>query len=267
MTDFSMIPSYFIDDASLLHGTSSVNETGGGLGGAVKLATRPADRRGLRTAVRPGRRVVLDLRRVPAPDLRRRPLAEFDARGLFLVAERFQVQKLQQETERLRRRSQYRRFLLSRRTQQERRLPRSAPVAGTLLQFAATATVSDCRRGTSIRRAASRCCRSTTRRTTTTPTCSASRRCDAASCSGIISARIGRWEPRRGISIRGWPTNSEKSLGNGNMAQMIRSRSRIDTFFGQVEGRTTPSATSGSLRPTFRCTSIWSKASTRTSCR
>ena len=28
-----------------------------------------------------------------------------------------------------------------------------------------------------------------------------------------------------------------------------------------------PSATSGSLRPTFRCTSIWSKASTRTSCR
>ena len=34
MTDFSMIPSYFIDDASLLHGTSSVNETGGGLGGA-----------------------------------------------------------------------------------------------------------------------------------------------------------------------------------------------------------------------------------------
>lgn len=43
MTDFSMIPSYFIDDASLLHGTSSVNETGGGLGGAVKLSTRPAD--------------------------------------------------------------------------------------------------------------------------------------------------------------------------------------------------------------------------------
>ena len=43
MTDFSMIPAYFIDDASLLHGTSSVNETGGGLGGAVKLSTRPAD--------------------------------------------------------------------------------------------------------------------------------------------------------------------------------------------------------------------------------
>ncbi len=42
MTDFSMIPSYFIDDASLLHGTSSVNEMGGGLGGAVRLSTRPA---------------------------------------------------------------------------------------------------------------------------------------------------------------------------------------------------------------------------------
>ena len=42
MTDFSMIPSYFIDDASLLHGTSSINETGGGLGGAVKLSTKPA---------------------------------------------------------------------------------------------------------------------------------------------------------------------------------------------------------------------------------
>ena len=46
MTDFSMIPSYFIDDASLLHGTSSVNETGGGLGGAVKLSTRPANAKG-----------------------------------------------------------------------------------------------------------------------------------------------------------------------------------------------------------------------------
>ena len=41
MTDFSTIPSYFIDQASLLHGTSSVNETGGGLGGLVKLGTAP----------------------------------------------------------------------------------------------------------------------------------------------------------------------------------------------------------------------------------
>ena len=46
MTDFSMIPSYFIDDASLLHGTSSINETGGGLGGAVKMSTSPAQNRG-----------------------------------------------------------------------------------------------------------------------------------------------------------------------------------------------------------------------------
>ena len=41
MTDFSTIPAFFIDQASLLHGTSSVNETGGGLGGLVKLATIP----------------------------------------------------------------------------------------------------------------------------------------------------------------------------------------------------------------------------------
>lgn len=46
MTDFSMIPSYFIDDATLLHGSSSVNETGGGLGGAVKLETKPAQNDG-----------------------------------------------------------------------------------------------------------------------------------------------------------------------------------------------------------------------------
>ena len=42
MTDFSMIPAYFIDGASLLHGTSSVNDTGGGLGGSVRLSTGPA---------------------------------------------------------------------------------------------------------------------------------------------------------------------------------------------------------------------------------
>lgn len=41
MTDFSMIPSYFIDEASLLHGTSSINDTGGGLGGSVRLSTKP----------------------------------------------------------------------------------------------------------------------------------------------------------------------------------------------------------------------------------
>ena len=39
MTDFSTIPSFFIDKASLLHGTSSINETGGGLGGLISLGT------------------------------------------------------------------------------------------------------------------------------------------------------------------------------------------------------------------------------------
>lgn len=46
MVDFSMIPSYFIDKATLLHGTSSVSESGGGLGGAVQLATAPANEKG-----------------------------------------------------------------------------------------------------------------------------------------------------------------------------------------------------------------------------
>ncbi|MDO5035724.1 MAG: TonB-dependent receptor plug domain-containing protein [Porphyromonas sp.] len=46
MTDFSTIPSYFIDRAALLHGTSSVNATGGGLGGLVELGTAPTDDQG-----------------------------------------------------------------------------------------------------------------------------------------------------------------------------------------------------------------------------
>lgn len=41
MTDFSTIPAFFVDQAALFHGTSSVNETGGGLGGLVKLETLP----------------------------------------------------------------------------------------------------------------------------------------------------------------------------------------------------------------------------------
>lgn len=41
MTDFSTIPSFFVDKASLLHGSSSVNETGGALGGVVQLASTP----------------------------------------------------------------------------------------------------------------------------------------------------------------------------------------------------------------------------------
>ncbi len=48
MTDFSTIPSFFVDNASLLHGSSSVNETGGGLGGLVRLSTAPVRSEGLR---------------------------------------------------------------------------------------------------------------------------------------------------------------------------------------------------------------------------
>ncbi len=46
MTDFSTIPSFFVDKASLLHGSSSVTETGGALGGVVQLgstAIQPSD--------------------------------------------------------------------------------------------------------------------------------------------------------------------------------------------------------------------------------
>lgn len=46
MVDFSLIPSYFIDDASLYHGASSVGVTGGGLGGAVALSTNPVREEG-----------------------------------------------------------------------------------------------------------------------------------------------------------------------------------------------------------------------------
>lgn len=47
MTDFSTIPAYFIDRASLLHGASSVNETGGGLGGLVRLTSNPDVTKGI----------------------------------------------------------------------------------------------------------------------------------------------------------------------------------------------------------------------------
>lgn len=38
-TDFSMIPGYFVDDARLVHGSSSLTDTGGGIGGLVRLGT------------------------------------------------------------------------------------------------------------------------------------------------------------------------------------------------------------------------------------
>lgn len=46
VTDFSMIPSFLVDRATLLHGSSSVVESGGGLGGAVKLVTEPTNEEG-----------------------------------------------------------------------------------------------------------------------------------------------------------------------------------------------------------------------------
>ena len=39
--DFSTIPAYFVDQATLLHGASSLSQTGGGLGGAVVMQTLP----------------------------------------------------------------------------------------------------------------------------------------------------------------------------------------------------------------------------------
>lgn len=43
LTDFSMLPSYFIDRASLLQGASSLARTSAGLGGMVDLASVPTD--------------------------------------------------------------------------------------------------------------------------------------------------------------------------------------------------------------------------------
>ncbi|MBE6196011.1 MAG: TonB-dependent receptor [Rikenellaceae bacterium] len=45
-TDFSLIPSYLMDGATLLHGSSSVSETGGGLGGAILLKSAPSTESG-----------------------------------------------------------------------------------------------------------------------------------------------------------------------------------------------------------------------------
>ncbi len=45
--DFSLIPSYFVDDMSLWHGASSVNVSGNGLGGAITLGTHPEEWQGV----------------------------------------------------------------------------------------------------------------------------------------------------------------------------------------------------------------------------
>lgn len=44
--DFSYIPGHFVDQATLLHGASSISLTGGGLGGAIELTTQPQWNRG-----------------------------------------------------------------------------------------------------------------------------------------------------------------------------------------------------------------------------
>ncbi len=43
LTDFSMLPSYLIDDASLLHGASSLTRTSAGMGGMVDLSTSASE--------------------------------------------------------------------------------------------------------------------------------------------------------------------------------------------------------------------------------
>lgn len=44
--DFSTIPAYFIDEANLYHGASSINLLAGGLGGAVEMVNKPAEKKG-----------------------------------------------------------------------------------------------------------------------------------------------------------------------------------------------------------------------------
>lgn len=44
--DFSTVPAYFIDETRLYHGASSINLTGGGLGGAVEMVNLPVEKEG-----------------------------------------------------------------------------------------------------------------------------------------------------------------------------------------------------------------------------
>ena len=134
MTDFSMIPSYFVDDAQLLHGTSSVNVTGGGLGGAVMLATKPAGTQGfgLQYTQGIGSFWTTDefLRLTYGNDrwqTSTRVVYSSSPNEYFLPEPR-------QEGKHLRRRAQHHRFVLSPRKARRRSFPRLPPVAGGLLQ-------------------------------------------------------------------------------------------------------------------------------------
>ncbi len=47
MTDFSLIPAYFMDKATILHGSSSLHEVAGGLGGVISLESALPVKQGL----------------------------------------------------------------------------------------------------------------------------------------------------------------------------------------------------------------------------
>lgn len=47
MVDFSLIPSYFVDDVGIFNGASYVNFAGGSLGGSITLSTKAPDDKGL----------------------------------------------------------------------------------------------------------------------------------------------------------------------------------------------------------------------------
>ena len=94
----------------------------------------PVRAAGLANAIRAGRRIVLDLRPIPARKLRRPAVERLDARGLLHLGQRLPLHHLRQDGARLRPRRRGGRHLPPRRAQPQRLLPRPAPVAGTLLQ-------------------------------------------------------------------------------------------------------------------------------------
>lgn len=81
--DFSLIPAYFIDDATIYHGASSVGVTGGGAGRrGDRWRPKPLRSRDWGCVTCQGIGSFAHVRRIPAPDLRRRAVEQFDARAL-----------------------------------------------------------------------------------------------------------------------------------------------------------------------------------------